>query len=101
MKLMLAGVREPAGASVEVARSCQPPQELADQSAATLPIRAHGVAILVVPLRPSRRKVADLIAALAQVPRLGDELYAREHGVLPQNVEEGAQAVDFMQLARQ
>ena len=59
------------------------------------------VAVLVVPLVPARREVADLVAAAADVPGLGDELHLREHRVLADGVEEGAQTVDLVQLARE
>ena len=35
---------------------------------------ADRVAVLAVPLRPQRREAADLVAAVADVPRLGDQL---------------------------
>ena len=47
------------------------------------------------------REVADLIAALADVPRLGDELHARDHGILLDDVEERRQPIDRVQLARE
>ena len=46
-------------------------------------------------------KVADLIAAGPEVPRLGDQLHLRQHRVLRDDVEEGAELVDLVQLARQ
>ena len=46
-------------------------------------------------------KVAHLVAAFAEVPRLGDQLDLREHRILAQDVEECAQAIDFVQLARE
>ena len=47
----------------------------------------HRVAILAVPLRPQRREVAHLIASLADIPGLGDQLGARQ--VSGQAVERG------------
>ena len=70
-------------------------------AAVAFPVRAHRVAVLVVPLGPADREVADLVAALAQVPRLGDQLDLRQHRVLAQDVEERAETVDVVQLARQ
>ena len=46
-------------------------------------------------------KVAHLVAALAQIPRLGDQLDLREHRVLVDDVEEGAQPIHVVQFARQ
>ena len=96
-----ARVRAPAAALVEVARAGEAPRELADEAAVAFPVRAHRVAVLVVPLGPAGREIADLVAALAEVPRLGDQLDLRDHGVLAHDVEERAEAVDFVQLARE
>ena len=49
----------------------------------------------------SDREVADLVAAVADVPRLGDQLHLREHRILVDDVEERAEPVDVVQLARQ
>ena len=68
-----------AAAAGRVQSRCEPERrrrELADEPAVAFPERAHGVAIAAVPLRPAGRKAADLIAAFAEVPRLGDQLDA-------------------------
>jgi hypothetical protein len=57
--------------------------------------------VLPVPLRPHRREVAHLVAAFADVPRLGDQLHLAHHGVLLDEVEKGRQAVDVVELAGQ
>ena len=62
---------------------------------------AHGVAVDPVPLRPEHREVADLVAARADVPRLRDQLHLGEHRVLVDRVEEGREAVDVVELARE
>ena len=59
------------------------------------------VAVLAVPFRPQHGEVAHLVAAVAKVPRLGDQLDLRDHRVLVDDVEEGPQLVDFVQLAGQ
>ena len=46
-------------------------------------------------------EIADLVAALAHVPRLGDQLHLRDDRVLVDDVEECGEAVDVVQLARQ
>jgi hypothetical protein len=48
-----------------------------------------------------RREVADLVAALADVPRLGDELHLGDDRVLVDQVEERRQPVDLVELAGQ
>ena len=62
---------------------------------------AHRVAVLVVPLGPEDREVADLVAAGADVPGLGDQLHLREDRVLVDDVEEGREPVDVVQLTRE
>src|SRR3712207_7177958 len=47
----------------------------------------------------SRGVVADLVAARPQVPRLADELHAREHRVLPHRVEEAGTRIEARALA--
>ena len=86
---------------VQVARAGEPRGELGQLAAVALPEAPHGVAVLAVPLGPQRREVADLVAARADVPRLGDQLHLREDRVLVDDVEEGAQPVDLVQLAGQ
>ena len=49
----------------------------------------------------NEREIAHLVAALAQVPRLGDQLDLRDHRILVDDVEKRAQLVDFVQLAGQ
>ena len=86
---------------VQVAAAGEPRRQLRHRAAVALPEAAHGVAVLAVPLGPQHREVADLVAALAEVPRLGDQLHLREHRVLVDDVEERRQPVDLVQLARE
>jgi hypothetical protein len=69
--------------------------------AVAAPEAAHRVAVLAVPLGPADREVAHLVAALAEIPRLGDELHLRDHRVLVDHVEEGPEPVHLVQLARE
>src|SRR3954471_5578221 len=48
-------------------------RDLADQAAFATPVTPHRAAIAIVPFRPLRWKRADLIAAHAEIPWLGDE----------------------------
>ena len=59
------------------------------------------VAVLAVPLRPQGGEVADLVAALADVPRLGDELHLADDRVLLDQVEERGEPVDLVELPGQ
>ncbi len=94
--------RGPAAALlVEVARSREPIAQLGHLTLVALPVAADGVAILPVPLGPPAGEVADLIAALAQVPRFSDELHLRDDGVLLDDVEERGEPVDVVELPRE
>ena len=106
--------REPVMSGDEVDRGPRPPPttvELAGRSGEPgrhgggrrfrLPERARDVTILVVPLGPTRRELAHLIAAGADVPGFGDQLDAGEHRVLPAGVEKAAALVEAVVLARQ
>ena len=85
---------------VEVARAGEARGELADVALAA-PEVAHRVAVHPVPLGPEHREVADLVAALADVPRLRDQLHLGEDRILVDDVEEGREPVDFVELARE
>ena len=60
---------------------------------------AHGIAVFAVPLRPQGREATDLIAALAEIPRLRDELDLRNDWVLLDDVEEARESIYLVQLA--
>src|SRR2546421_138059 len=60
--------------AVEIAGAGEPVAHAARLPLVALDEGAHGVAIHAVPLGPLVREVADLVAAFAEVPRLGDEL---------------------------
>ena len=99
-KLMLRD-RAPAVVLVQVGRAGDPAGELAQRGRLAAPEVADGVPELAVPLGPLRREVADLVAAGADVPRLGDELHLADHRVLLDQVEERRQPVDVVELAGQ
>ena len=75
--------------------------ELAEAARLAAPEVAHGVAVLAVPFRPQRREAADLVAALADVPGLGDQLDLADDRVLVDQVEERREPVDLVELAGQ
>ena len=85
---------------VEVARAREPARELAD-GRVPAPEVAHRVPVHPVPLGPEDREVPDLVAAGADVPRLGDQLHLAEHRILVDDVEERREAVDVVQLPRE
>src|SRR5262249_60009545 len=83
-----AGVGAAGALGVEAAAAGEAVAERAGLALVALPEAAQGVAVLAVPLRPQHGEVADLVAADAQVPRLGDELDLGDHRVLVDDVEE-------------
>ena len=95
------GDRAPAVAEIQVAGAGQPGGELRQRGVLAAPEVAHRVPVLAVPLRPQRREVAHLVAALADVPRLGDELDLGHHRVLLDHVEERGQPVHLVELPGQ
>ena len=96
-----AGVGAPRGALVEVGAAGEAGAEFRQRLVAAAPEVAHRVAVLAVPLGPQRREVADLVAPFADVPRLRDQLDPVDHRILLDEIEERAEAIDVVQLARQ
>ena len=86
---------------VKIGAAGQPIGQLADLAFVALPETAHRVAIFAVPFRPEDREIADLIAAFADVPRLGDQLYLRDDRVLVNDFEESVQLVHSVRVARE
>ena len=62
---------------------------------------AHAIAVAAVPFGPAGREAAHLIAARAEIPRFRDQLDAGDHRILFDDVEEGRQFVDFLELTGQ
>ncbi len=69
------GPRPPARVLVQVARPGDPVAEIGHAGSMLGPDRADGVTVAAVPFRPGRGKRADLVAAPADVPWLGNDLY--------------------------
>ena len=86
---------------IEIAAAGKARRQLGDRAAVPLAEFTDGVAILAVPLGPENREVADLVAALADVPGFGDELDLGENRILMDDVEEGSQPVHGKQFAGQ
>ena len=96
-----AGVGVPPGPSVQVGAAGQPVGEVGQGPVGAAPVVPDRVPIAAVPLRPQGREVAHLVAALAEVPGLGDELDLAHHRVHLDQVEERRQPVDLVELAGQ
>src|SRR3984893_7615184 len=88
--------RRTAGGLIEIGTACEASRDVRMQPHVALPKLAHRVAILAVPFHPSQWKIADLIAALAEIPGLGDQFGRRKRGVLVDRVEESAQLIDIV-----
>ena len=89
-----AGARAAAVVVEQVGGAGHAAADLAEQVAFAAPVAAQRSAIMIVPFRPAGRKAADLIAAGADVPRLGDQLDAGQHRILPDRGEERGAAVE-------
>src|ERR1043166_6120965 len=93
--------RPPRLAVENIARAREARRKILALPGVAAPELADAVAEAVVPLRESRRVVAELIPARAEVPRLGDELDAGEDRILPQRVEEAGAGIEAVGLAPQ
>ncbi len=87
-------VGAPAAALVEVGGAGEPVAEFTDVRPGAAPEVPDGVAVPVVPLGPERGEAADLVAAGADVPRLGDQFDPAEHRVLGDGGQEGVVHLD-------
>ena len=85
---------------VQVAASGQTSRQSAEPEPA-LPKASNIVPEAIIPFRPTRWESTDLIAALAHIPRLGNELDARQDGILPHRRQEGRVGVKGIGRARQ
>src|SRR5262249_40308985 len=75
---------QPAAIVLELrGRSGHTVRQIADEGSLAAPEAANGLAVEIVPLRPSGRERADLIAAGTDVPWLGDQFNVAEHRILP------------------
>ena len=90
------GVRRTAVVGVQVARAGEPGGHGPHAGGVAAPEVAHGVAVLVVPLHPRRRELADAVAVHRGVPRLGDQLHVAQHRVLADRGEQVAAHVDLL-----
>ena len=81
-------------------RGAEPRRQSARRCLAA-PEIAHGVAEFVVPLGPARREPADLVAAGAAIPGLGDQLHRGEHRILTAGLQKAALVVEAIRLARE
>ena len=88
-----------AGRLVDLARPGHGPGQLRQLALVAAPEGADRIAELVVPLAPSRRKGADPVAAVPEVPGLRDQLDPREHRILAYGAQEPGPVRDLVGLA--
>src|SRR5207244_1407409 len=93
------GVRLAPVIGIQVGGSSESIGEVRGPPALALPEATHAVPVACVPLAPAHREVADLVAALAQVPGLGNELHLADDRVLADDVEEASKPIHVVQLS--
>src|SRR5246127_1352981 len=84
----------------QVARRAQPRSKGACRRGSA-PEVPHGIAKLVVPLCPAGRKAADLVAARPAIPRLGNQFYSAQLGILAAGLEKSALTIEAFRLSRE
>ena len=89
-----AGLRLAALVLEQVGRAGEAVADLRRQVLVPLPVAADGVAELPVPLAEGGGEVAHLVAAEPRVPGLGDQLHAREHRILADDLEDRREGVE-------
>ena len=67
-----AGIRAAPAMLIKIGTAGEPVSHFANATLVTFPKTAHGIAIFAVPFRPEHRKISDLIAAFAYIPRFCD-----------------------------
>src|SRR3954452_24121171 len=96
-----AGIGTAPAVFIEVAAAAEPRSEFRDDPAVAFPEPPHGVAIFSVPFRPADGKIADLVAALAEVPGFGDQFDLGQDRILMDDIEKRAEFIDLVQFPRQ
>ena len=66
--------RAPAPVAEDVGRPRHARSQIGDEPLVTLPKAPHCVAVLPIPLCPTWRKIAQVVAVGAEIPRLGNQL---------------------------
>src|SRR6185369_14438407 len=78
----------------DVGGSRKPGREHTDGAGIAAPETPHIVTVAVVPFQPGRGKAAELIAAGADIPRLGDQDAIGEQGVGGDLAEQGGLGIE-------
>src|SRR5437868_2142560 len=91
-----AGKWLPARCLVQVGAARETVGKFAERLIDAANIITNSVSIFPVPLRPVWWEVSDLVSALADVPRFGDELCLPHYRVLLDQIEKRREAIDFV-----
>src|SRR5690349_9578886 len=75
--------------------------ELRQHAVCTAPVIAYTVAVLAIPLEPTRRKISHLITAFTYVPRFGYQFYLRDDRVLVDDIKKSTQLIDRVKFPGQ
>src|SRR4051794_26032966 len=82
------GARPATVALVKVAATGETIAQLSHANGVATPEATPGVTVFVIPFGPAHRKVANLIAVFADIPRLGDELHLGDNRILVDDIKE-------------
>src|SRR5262249_54546998 len=96
-----ARIRPSAVMFIEVGAPSQSIGHFANAPLVAFPKTADRVTIFSIPFGIEDRKIANLIAPIADVPRLCDSLYLRERRVLLNHLEKRMKLVEPRVIARQ
>src|SRR5688500_8170082 len=79
---------------VEIGGASEAIAQVGDPALVAMPEVADAIAELPIPFRPTRGKSADVVAVLADIPRLRNQLYPGQHRILVDSIEERSLTVD-------
>src|SRR5260221_9975719 len=92
--------RRTAGTPIEeIGRTSEAGGQLRQDAFIATPEAARAVAEAIIPFGPAGPEIAELIAIRSDVPRLGYQLDAREHGILAPRIEKAAAGIETLSLA--
>src|SRR5208282_2535378 len=91
--------RTPAAVAEDVGRARHARGEIGDEALVAFPKTPDRVAVLPIPLGPTRRKITELIAIGAEIPRLGNQLEPSHDRILSDRVEKRAVLLVIVVLA--
>src|SRR5262249_34675044 len=85
---------------IEIGTAGQSITDFTDEPFVAPPEAAHRIAKLSIPFRERQRKISYVITAIANVPRLGNQFYLRQNGILLNAFEESVKFVHAAPVSR-